>query len=97
MPSSGKLFRRLKISKKRNMLMRSDETIGMGLSQLVMWEKTTAATPNANNTTNIQTADQDARALQPLAKPFPASSTKSKTIFAFVIIGTELLKLSIII
>jgi hypothetical protein len=64
-------------------LKRSDETIDMGLSQLVMWEKTTAAILNANNTTNIQTADQIARALQPLAKPFSASSTTPKTIFAF--------------
>ncbi len=77
--------------------MRSDETIDLGLSQLVMWEKTTTATLNANNTTNIQTADQTARALRPLAKPFPVSSTTSKTIFAFDIIGTGPLKLTIII
>ena len=42
------------------MLMRSDVTIGMALSQLIMWAiiTTTVTTLNANNITDIQTADQ---------------------------------------
>ncbi|HXX96385.1 MAG TPA: divalent metal cation transporter [Candidatus Bathyarchaeia archaeon] len=71
------------------MLMRSDVAIGMGLSQLIMWSIiiTTATTFNANNITNIQTADQAAKALQPLVNVFPGSGTISKTIFALGIIG----------
>ena len=85
------------ISKKEMMLMRSDVVIGMGLSQLVMWSIiiTTAITLNANNITNIQTADQAARALQPLVNVFPGSGTISKTIFALGIIGTGLLAIPV--
>jgi Mn2+/Fe2+ NRAMP family transporter len=61
-----------RISKNEMMLMRSDVTIGMALSQLIMWSIiiTTATTLNANNITDIQTADQAARALQPLLRHF---------------------------
>jgi len=86
-----------KISKKEMMLMRSDVTIGMALSQLIMWAiiTTTATTPNANNITDIQTADQAARALQPLVKTFPDAGEISKTIFALGVIGTGLLAIPV--
>jgi Mn2+/Fe2+ NRAMP family transporter len=69
----------------------------MGLSQLIMWSIiiTTATTFNANNITNIQTADQAARALQPLVNVFPGSGTISKTIFALGIVGTGLLAIPV--
>jgi NRAMP (natural resistance-associated macrophage protein)-like metal ion transporter len=86
-----------KISKKELMLMRSDVTIGMALSQLIMWAiiTTTATTLNANNITDIQTADQAARALQPLVKTFPDAGEISKTIFALGVIGTGLLAIPV--
>ena len=86
-----------KISKKEMMLMRSDVTIGMALSQLIMWAiiTTTATTLNANNITDIQTADQAARALQPLVKTFPDAGEISKTIFALGVIGTGLLAIPV--
>jgi Mn2+/Fe2+ NRAMP family transporter len=86
-----------KISKKEMMLMRSDVTIGMACSLLVMWAiiTTTATTPNANNITDIQTADQAARALQPLVKTFPDAGEISKTIFALGVIGTGLLAIPV--
>jgi Mn2+/Fe2+ NRAMP family transporter len=86
-----------KISKKEMMLMRSDVTIGMALSQLIMCAiiTTTATTPNANNITDIQTADQAARALQPLVKTFPDAGEISKTIFALGVIGTGLLAIPV--
>ncbi|MDQ6866247.1 MAG: divalent metal cation transporter [Thermoproteota archaeon] len=86
-----------RISKKEMMLMRSDVTIGMALSQLIMWSIiiTTATTLNANNITDIQTADQAARALQPLVKTFPDAGEISKTIFALGVIGTGLLAIPV--
>ena len=86
-----------KISKKEMMLMRSDVTIGMALSQLIMWAiiTTTATTLNANNITDIQTADQAARALQLLVKTFPDAGEISKTIFALGVIGTGLLAIPV--
>jgi NRAMP (natural resistance-associated macrophage protein)-like metal ion transporter len=86
-----------RISKKEMMSMRSDVTIGMALSQLIMWSiiATTATTLNANNITDIQTADQAARALQPLVKTFPDAGEISKTIFALGVIGTGLLAIPV--
>jgi NRAMP (natural resistance-associated macrophage protein)-like metal ion transporter len=86
-----------RISKKEMMSMRSDVTIGMALSQLIMWSiiATTATTLNANNITDIQTADQAARALQPLVNTFPDAGEISKTIFALGVIGTGLLAIPV--
>ncbi|MFZ0221806.1 MAG: divalent metal cation transporter, partial [Candidatus Nitrosopolaris sp.] len=50
---------------------------------------------NANNITDIQTADQAARALQPLVKTFPDAGEISKTIFALGVIGTGLLAIPV--
>ena len=87
-----------KISKKEVRLMRSDVAIGMALSQLVMWSiiTTTATTLHHNGITDIQTADQAARSLQPLVKTFPAAGEVSKTIFALGIIGTGLLAIPVL-
>ncbi|MBV9668204.1 MAG: divalent metal cation transporter [Nitrososphaeraceae archaeon] len=86
------------ISKNELKAMKSDVATGMALSQLVMWAIiiTTATTLNANNITDIQTADQAAKSLQPLVKGFPASGELSKTIFALGIIGTGLLAIPVL-
>jgi Mn2+/Fe2+ NRAMP family transporter len=62
-----------KISKKEVRLMRSDTAIGMAFSQIIMWAiiTTTAGSLHAHNITDIQSADQAAKALQPLVKTFP--------------------------
>jgi Mn2+/Fe2+ NRAMP family transporter len=63
-----------------------------------MWSiiTTTATTLHHNGITDIQTADQAARSLQPLVKTFPAAGEVSKTIFALGIIGTGLLAIPVL-
>lgn len=87
-----------RVSKNELKAMRSDVAAGMALSQVVMWAIiiTTATTLNSNNITDIQTADQAAKSLQPLVKGFPASGEISKTIFALGIIGTGLLAVPVL-
>jgi Mn2+/Fe2+ NRAMP family transporter len=79
-----------KISKKEVKMMRSDTAIGMAFSQIIMWAiiTATAGSLHAHNITNIQSADQAAKALQPLVKTFPNAGEIAKTIFALGIIGT---------
>jgi Mn2+/Fe2+ NRAMP family transporter len=98
MEISSLVSKPLRISKKEINLMRSDVAIGMALSQLVMWAiiTTTATTLRANGVSTIQTADQAARALEPLVKTFPSSGEISKTIFAMGVIGTGLLAIPVL-
>lgn len=72
--------------------LRLDTVAGMFFSNLVMFFiiVTTASTLNANGITNIETADQAARALVPLAGDF------AFFIFALGIIGTGLLSIPIL-
>lgn len=86
-----------KISKKEVRLMRSDTAIGMAFSQIIMWAiiTTTAGSLHAHNITDIQSADQAAKALQPLVKTFPNAGEIAKTIFALGIIGTGLLAIPV--
>ncbi len=86
-----------KFSKKEVRLMRSDTAIGMAFSQLIMWAiiTTTAGSLHAHNITDIQSADQAAKALQPLVKTFPNAGEIAKTIFALGIIGTGLLAIPV--
>jgi Mn2+/Fe2+ NRAMP family transporter len=87
-----------KIAKKDVRLMRSDIAVGMALSQLVMWSiiMTTGTALHNNGITDILTADQAARSLQPLVKTFPHAGEISKTIFAVGIIGTGLLAIPVL-
>jgi Mn2+/Fe2+ NRAMP family transporter len=89
---------RPKISRKEIRLMRSDVGIGMAFSQLVMWAivATTAGSLYANGTTDIATAEQAARALEPLVKAFPHAGEISKIIFSLGIIGTGLLAVPVL-
>jgi Mn2+/Fe2+ NRAMP family transporter len=86
------------ISKKDIRLMREDTAIGMMLSQVIMWAiiTTTAGSLHTNGVTDIQSADQAAKALEPLLKTFPHAGEISKTIFAFGIIGTGLLAIPVL-
>jgi NRAMP (natural resistance-associated macrophage protein)-like metal ion transporter len=87
-----------KISKKEIKLMRQDTAIGMAFSQLIMWSImiTTAGSIHAHGVTDIQTADQAAKSLEPLVKTFPQAGVISKTIFALGIIGTGLLAVPVL-
>ena len=86
------------ISKKEMKSMRQDTAIGMAFSQLIMWSImiTTAGSLHAHGITDIQTADQAAKALEPLVKTFPQAGEISKTIFALGIIGTGLLAIPVL-
>jgi NRAMP (natural resistance-associated macrophage protein)-like metal ion transporter len=87
-----------KISKKEIKLMREDTAIGMAFSQIIMWAImiTTAGSLHTHDITDIQTADQAAKALEPLVKTFPQAGEISKTIFALGIIGTGLLAIPVL-
>jgi NRAMP (natural resistance-associated macrophage protein)-like metal ion transporter len=87
-----------RISKKEMKSMRQDTAIGMAFSQLIMWSImiTTAGSLHAHGVTDIQTADQAAKSLEPLVKTFPQAGEISKTIFALGIIGTGLLAVPVL-
>ncbi|MFL6434292.1 MAG: NRAMP family divalent metal transporter, partial [Nitrososphaeraceae archaeon] len=87
-----------KISKKEIKLMREDTAIGMAFSQIIMWAImiTTAGSLHTHGITDIQSADQAAKALEPLVKTFPQAGEISKTIFALGIIGTGLLAIPVL-
>jgi Mn2+/Fe2+ NRAMP family transporter len=87
-----------RISKKEIKLMRQDTAIGMAFSEIIMWAIliTTAGSVHAHGIIDIQTADQAAKALEPLVKTFPQAGEISKTIFALGIIGTGLLAIPVL-
>jgi Mn2+/Fe2+ NRAMP family transporter len=86
------------ISKSEIKLMRSDVAIGMAFSVSIMWAimVTTAGTLHVNGQTDIQTAEEAAKALQPLVKAFPYAGEVSEMIFALGIIGTGLLAIPVL-
>ena len=87
-----------KISKREIKTMRLDVIIGMGFSQLIMWFiiLTTAGTLHAGGITNITTAQEAAKALEPLVQTFPYSGQISKIIFALGIVGIGLLAIPVL-
>ena len=84
--------------KKEITLMRKDVVVGMGFSQAIMWFIiiTTAGTLHVHGLTDISTADEAAKALEPLVKTFPHAGELAKTIFALGIIGTGLLAIPVL-
>lgn len=86
-----------KISRKEVKMMRIDTAVGMAFSQIIMWAivATAAGSLHAHNITDINTADQAAKALEPLIKSFPYAGQIAKTIFALGIIGTGLLAIPV--
>ena len=87
-----------KISKREMKVMRTDVVAGMGFSLLIMWSiiLTTSGTLHLNGIDNIATADDAAKALEPLVQTFPHSGQISKIIFALGIIGTGLLAIPVL-
>ncbi len=87
-----------RVTKRDLRLMREDNAIGMALSQIIMWFIiiTVANTLHVNNITDIQTADQAAKALEPLVHNFPNSGKIAEFLFAMGIIGTGLLAIPVL-
>src|SRR5690348_6378684 len=87
-----------KIQKKEIMTMRKDVAVGMAFSQAIMWFiiMTASGTLHVNGLTDISTADEAAKALEPLVKTFPHAGELAKTIFALGIIGTGLLAIPVL-
>jgi Mn2+/Fe2+ NRAMP family transporter len=87
-----------RISDKEIKIMRQDTAIGMACSQIIMWAIiiTAAGTLHIHGIKDIQSADQVAKALEPLVKTFPQAGEISKTIFALGIVGTGLLAIPVL-
>ena len=85
------------ITKREIKMMRMDVMMGMGFAQITMWFiiMTAAGTLHTNGITDIITADQAAKALEPLVQTFPNSGQIAKTIFALGVIGTGMLAIPI--
>jgi len=78
--------------------MRIDIISGMFLSEIVAWFIiiTTASTLFKNGITDIGSAQDAARALEPLVKTFPYAGFIAKSLFAIGIIGTGLLAIPVL-
>jgi NRAMP (natural resistance-associated macrophage protein)-like metal ion transporter len=87
-----------KISKKEIKLMRTDIATGIAFAELIVWTIiiTTAGSLHSHGVTDIQSAEQAAKALEPLVKTFPHAGEISKAIFAFGIVGTGLLAIPVL-
>jgi len=87
-----------KIRNKEIKAMRKDVVIGMAFSQIIMLFIiiTTAETLHVHGLTDIVTADQAAKALEPLVKTFPHSGELAKIIFALGVIGVGLLAIPVL-
>jgi NRAMP (natural resistance-associated macrophage protein)-like metal ion transporter len=96
-PSSNKQ-EKPQVSKKDVKFMRIDIIAGMTLAQSIFWFIiiTSAATLHLNGITDIQSADQAAKALEPLVKGFPFAGQIASGIFAAGIIGTGLLAVPVL-
>ncbi len=79
-------------------LLRIDNFIGMMSSQIVSWSiiVVSATVLNTNGVTNINTAADAARALEPLVHTFPAAGFLAKLIFALGVIGLGLLAVPVL-
>ena len=87
-----------RISQKEIKLMRIDIAVGIAFAELIVWAImiTTAGSLHHHGITDIKTAEQAAKALEPLVKSFPFAGEISKAIFAFGIIGTGLLAVPVL-
>jgi NRAMP (natural resistance-associated macrophage protein)-like metal ion transporter len=86
------------VSRKEMSVMKKDVAVGMIFSQFMIWTiiMTAAGSLHDHGLTNIQTASQAAKALEPLVKSFPGAGQVSKIIFALGIIGTGLLAIPVL-
>jgi len=87
-----------KVSRNEVKIMRADIMLGMAFSVSIMYAimVSTAGTLHDNGITDIATADQAAKALEPLVKSFPYAGEIAETIFALGIIGTGLLAIPVL-
>ena len=78
--------------------MRIDVITGMGFAQIIFWfiMITSASSLHNNGVTNISSAEEAAKALQPLVKVFPYSGQIASGLFAAGIIGTGLLAVPVL-
>ena len=78
--------------------IRRDTAVGMSISQLGSWFMiiTAAVVLHENGVTNIGTAADAARALEPLVEGFPHAGTIAKVLFAIGIIGMGLLGIPVL-
>ena len=86
------------VSDKEIKTMRKDVISGMGFAQFITWTIviTCSGSLHDHGITDIQSAEQAAKSLEPIVKTFPDAGIISKTIFAAGIIGTGLLSVPIL-
>ncbi len=86
------------VSKKEIKSMMADTAVGIGFAHFITWAIiiTTAGSLHNNGVTDIQSAEQAAKSLEPMVKTFPNSGEISKSIFAMGIIGTGLLSIPVL-
>lgn len=87
-----------KVSKKELKSMGKDTLVGIGFAHFITWAIiiTAAGSLHNNGITEIQSAEQAAKSLEPLVHSFPNSGEISKSIFAIGIIGTGLLSIPVL-
>ncbi len=87
-----------KVTRKEIRLMRMDVATGMIFVQIISWciIITTAGSLHTNGIMHIQTADQAAKALEPLVQSFLFSGIISKIIFAIGIMGIGFLSIPVL-
>lgn len=78
--------------------IRQDTSIGMSVSQIGSWFMiiTAAVVLHENGVTNIGTAADAAKALEPLVQGFPYAGTLAKILFAIGVIGMGLLGIPVL-
>ncbi len=78
--------------------IRIDNAIGMLFSELITFFIiiTTASVLNSHGITNIATASEAAKALEPLVSTFPNSGLIAKVIFAFGVIGIGIMSVPVL-
>jgi NRAMP (natural resistance-associated macrophage protein)-like metal ion transporter len=86
------------VSKKEIKSMITDTAVGISFAHFITWAIiiTTAGSLHNNGITDIQSAEQAAKSLEPMVKSFPNSGEISKSIFAIGIIGTGLLSIPVL-
>lgn len=87
-----------KISRQFIKNLRIDNALGMLFSEVGTWTiiVTTASVLHANGVTDIKTAADAAKALEPLVQSFPNAGFLAKTIFATGVIGLGLLGIPVL-
>jgi NRAMP (natural resistance-associated macrophage protein)-like metal ion transporter len=87
-----------KVSKNEIKSMRTDVAVGRVFAQSITWAImiTAAGSLHAHGITDIQSAEQAAKSLEPLVTAFPNAGEISKIVFALGIIGTGLLSIPIL-